>query len=33
LENADAIVQAANKLPPEVAKKGKGKEEKPKTTN
>jgi hypothetical protein len=33
LENADAIVQAANQLPPEVAKKGKGKEEKPKTTN
>ena len=33
MENADAIVQAANKLPPEVAKKGKSKEEKPKTTN
>lgn len=33
LENADAIVQAANKLPPEMARKGKGKEEKPKTTN
>jgi hypothetical protein len=33
LENADAIGQAASKLPPEVAKKGKSKEEKPKTTN
>jgi hypothetical protein len=33
LENADAIVQAASKLPPEVAKKGKSKEEKPKTNN
>jgi hypothetical protein len=33
MENADAIVQAANKLPPEVAKKGKTREEKPKTTN
>jgi len=33
MENADAIVQAANRLPPEVAKKGKSKEEKPKTTN
>ena len=32
-ENAEAIAQAASKLPPEVAKKGKGKEEKPKTTN
>ena len=33
MENADAIVQAANKLPPDVAKKGKSKEEKPKTNN
>lgn len=33
VENADAIVQAANKLPPEVAKKGKTKEEKPRNTN
>ena len=33
IENAEAIAQAASKLPPEVAKKGKGKEEKPKTTN
>lgn len=33
MENADSIVQAANKLPPEVAKKGKSKEEKPRTTN
>ena len=33
MENAEAIVQAANKLPPEVAKKGKSKEEKPKTNN
>ena len=32
-ENADSIAQAASQLPPEVAKKGKGKEEKPKTTN
>ena len=32
-ENAEAIAQAASKLPPEVAKKGKSKEEKPKTTN
>jgi hypothetical protein len=32
-ENADSITQAASQLPPEVAKKGKGKEEKPKTTN
>ena len=33
IENAEAIAQAASQLPPEVAKKGKGKEEKPKTTN
>jgi len=33
MENADSIVQAAGKLPPEVAKKGKSKEEKPRTTN
>jgi len=33
MENAEAIVQAASKLPPEVAKKGKSKEEKPKTNN
>ncbi len=33
IDNADAIVQAANKLPPDVAKKGKSKEEKPRTTN
>jgi hypothetical protein len=33
MENAEAIAQAASKLPPEVAKKSKGKEEKPKTTN
>ena len=32
-ENADSIAQAASQLPPEVAKKGKTKEEKPKTTN
>lgn len=32
-ENAAAIAQAASKLPPEVAKKGKSKEEKPKTNN
>lgn len=32
-ENADSIAQAASQLPPEVAKKGKNKEEKPKTTN
>ncbi|HKO61140.1 MAG TPA: hypothetical protein VJV03_08280 [Pyrinomonadaceae bacterium] len=32
-ENAESIAQAASQLPPEVAKKGKGKEEKPKTTN
>ena len=33
IENAEAIAQAASQLPPEVAKKGKNKEEKPKTTN
>lgn len=33
MENAEAIIQAANKLPPEVAKKGKAKGEKPKETN
>lgn len=33
MENADSIVQAAGQLPPEVAKKSKRKEEKPKTTN
>lgn len=33
IENAEAILQAASQLPPEVAKKSKGKEEKPKTTN
>jgi hypothetical protein len=33
MENADAIVEAAHRLPPEVAKKGKPKEEKPKTNN
>jgi hypothetical protein len=33
MEHADAIVQAASNLPPEVAKKGKSKEEKPRTTN
>ena len=33
IENAESILQAASKLPPEVAKKGKSKEEKPKTTN
>lgn len=32
-ENAEAIEQAASRLPPEVAKKGKSKEEKPKTNN
>ena len=32
-ENAEAIIQAANKLPPPVEKKGKGKGEKPKATN
>jgi hypothetical protein len=32
-ENADSIVQAANKLPPPVEKKGKAKTEKPKATN
>ena len=32
-ENAESIVQAASKLPPEVAKKGKAKGEKPKETN
>jgi hypothetical protein len=32
-ENAESIAQAASQLPPEVAKKGKSKEEKPKTTN
>lgn len=32
-ENAESILQAANKLPPPVAKKGKGKPEKPKDTN
>ena len=32
-ENADAILQAANKLPPPVEKKGKSKTEKPKATN
>jgi hypothetical protein len=33
IENAEAILQAANKLPPPVEKKGKGKSEKPKATN
>jgi hypothetical protein len=32
-ENAESIIQAAGKLPPEVAKKGKAKGEKPKETN
>jgi hypothetical protein len=32
-DNADSIVQAANKLPPPVEKKGKTKAEKPKATN
>lgn len=32
-ENAETILQAANKLPPPVEKKGKGKAEKPKATN
>jgi len=32
-ENAEAIVQAANKLPPPVEKKGKGKTDKTKSTN
>jgi hypothetical protein len=32
-ENAESILQAANKLPPPVEKKGKGKAEKPKATN
>lgn len=32
-ENAESILQAANKLPPTVEKKGKGKTEKPKATN
>ena len=32
-ENAESILQAANKLPPPVEKKGKSKTEKPKTTN
>ncbi len=32
-ENADSVIQAANKLPPEVAKKNKGKGEKPKDAN
>jgi hypothetical protein len=32
-ENAESILQAANKLPPPVEKKGKGKGEKPKATN
>jgi len=32
-ENAEAILQAANKLPPPVEKKGKSKAEKPKATN
>jgi hypothetical protein len=32
-ENAESILQAANKLPPPVEKKGKGKIEKPKATN
>jgi hypothetical protein len=32
-ENAESIVQAANKLPPPVEKKGKSKTEKPKATN
>ena len=32
-ENAESIVQAANKLPPPVEKKGKSKNEKPKATN
>ena len=32
-ENAEAILQAANRLPPLVEKKGKGKTEKPKATN
>lgn len=32
-ENAESIVQAANKLPPPVEKKGKSKAEKPKATN
>lgn len=32
-ENADSILQAANKLPPPVEKKPKGKTEKPKATN
>jgi hypothetical protein len=33
MEHAEAIMQAASNLPPEVAKKGKTKEQKPKTTN
>jgi len=33
MENAESILQAANKLPPPVEKKGKGKTEKPKATN
>ena len=32
-ENAESILQAANKLPPPVEKKAKGKTNKPKTTN
>jgi hypothetical protein len=32
-EYADSILQAANKLPPPIEKKGKGKTEKPKDTN
>lgn len=32
-DNADSIVQAANKLPPPAEKKAKGKSEKPKATN
>jgi hypothetical protein len=33
VENAESILQAANKLPPPVEKKGKSKPEKPKATN
>lgn len=33
IENAESILQAANKLPPETVKKGKAKGEKPKGTN
>jgi hypothetical protein len=33
IENAESILQAANKLPPETVKKGKAKTEKPKGTN